>query len=497
MIYHVDAIDGDDAADGLSERGAWASTAQHPMYAGDTLLFRRGGVWNIYGVLPRDGTPEQPITIGAYGAGPRPTIQLDAREQAGNRVGIDIPGSYIRLSGLRVTLVNAYRNPAYPVTLGGLGARWGWLVGVSISGHHVTVDDCEFDHLALGVNLTDSASDCLITGCHFHDLNAMWALGGAPYVMGAVAVMLHGTANVVDNCRMERNHVQWTKPDGTVVTYSAAIEAFNANGCIVRRCVMKGHRKTAEYGKHPDKTCADNIFEDCIVDSDALNGRGLNMHGVGTPENPDIYGPVERTVVKGNTFIFTGQGSQGLISGYPGATVENNILSAKAKSIFVAGRSVVNRNIYTGGGQVQVSYLSEGLNWKTDPLLDPVTYAPLPGSPCLGAASDGGSIGAVQPEPASVDQAEYDRLLAELADAKLTVEILSDILNKIWGLLYPEDPTSWEYPGQVLNHIQVEITRYVQARIERDAALADVDRLRDALTRVGAEVVAALEGVQP
>jgi hypothetical protein len=117
-------------------------------------------------------------------------------------------------------------------------------------------------------------------------------------------------------------------------------------------------------------------------------------------------------------------------------------------------------------------------SFKADPLLDPLTFAPLPGSPCLGAASDGGAIGAVQPEPASGDwQEQYDGLLVRyntvVAERDMALAEL-ELERMVSGLL-------------------ADSARRIQA--ERDTALAAVARLRDALTRVGAEVVAALEGV--
>jgi hypothetical protein len=111
---------------------------------------------------------------------------------------------------------------------------------------------------------------------------------------------------------------------------------------------------------------------------------------------------------------------------------------------------------------------------RADPLLD-ADYRPLPGSPCLGAASDGGSIGAVQPEPASVDQAEYDELQTEydyvLAEREVMLASLQATKNQ---LAFTE-------------HIAL-----VNAE-ERDAVLAEIARLRGHLTRAGAEVMAALE----
>jgi hypothetical protein len=54
-------------------------------------------------------------------------------------------------------------------------------------------------------------------------------------------------------------------------------------------------------------------------------------------------------------------------------------------------------------------------------------------------------------------------LVAEVRQRRDTEEHLGDILNQLWGLLYPNSPASWEYPGQVLNHIRVELERLHKA----------------------------------
>lgn len=50
-------------------------------------------------------------------------------------------------------------------------------------------------------------------------------------------------------------------------------------------------------------------------------------------------------------------------------------------------------------------------------------------------------------------------------------ESFEDILNCTWGLLYPDEPTSWEYPGQVFNHIRVELERYAKDKAAWHSAL--------------------------
>lgn len=74
--YHVDSINGDDAADGLSPKTAWRTWQAFPAMArpGSALLLKRGCTF----VLPLPlvgGSPGAPVTYGAYGDGPKPVLE--------------------------------------------------------------------------------------------------------------------------------------------------------------------------------------------------------------------------------------------------------------------------------------------------------------------------------------------------------------------------------------------------------------------------------------
>jgi hypothetical protein len=75
--FHVDADRGDDARSGLRPDRAWRSLRRveaERLRPGDAVLLKRGGRWEG-GVAPAgDGTLTRPVTLGAYGEGPRPVI---------------------------------------------------------------------------------------------------------------------------------------------------------------------------------------------------------------------------------------------------------------------------------------------------------------------------------------------------------------------------------------------------------------------------------------
>jgi hypothetical protein len=343
--YYVDSLDGDDAADGLSERGAWLTLpSPASLQPGDRLRLRRGGVWTRTAPwkLAANASESAPIVIDSYGYGAAPLVRFDAAEQPGSRTIFDLQGSYAVVRGLRFGLINPYRNPDYPEPDRTRGAKFGFSAGVTLSGSYNTVQDCEFHNLALGVNCPDGSDNNQVLGSHFHDLDMIWALGGAPGIMGGLGVMLHGLDNVVAGNRFERNGVTCYVA-GLLKNYSAPVEFFKANGCQFVGNEAYGHRKNGEFGTSIGYVSAGNVYRRNLIISDVLAGRGVNIHGA------DEFGPVERTLVDHNTFLLTGAGSKGIISGQPGATVTNNICVAQEQAAWLRGELVENNNVFSGG----------------------------------------------------------------------------------------------------------------------------------------------------
>ena len=67
--YYVDAQNGDDRADGKSEKTAWKSllrTKELQLRAGDSLLLRRNSSFNGLLEVSAEGKAGRPVVIGAY-----------------------------------------------------------------------------------------------------------------------------------------------------------------------------------------------------------------------------------------------------------------------------------------------------------------------------------------------------------------------------------------------------------------------------------------------
>lgn len=75
--YYISQSMGDDSSDGLTEMTAWQSfdnLAGLTLQPGDRVLLQRGDVWSDELRIGGEGNPQQPIELGAWGAGPRPRI---------------------------------------------------------------------------------------------------------------------------------------------------------------------------------------------------------------------------------------------------------------------------------------------------------------------------------------------------------------------------------------------------------------------------------------
>lgn len=75
--YYVSSSAGSDANSGTSSSAAWQTIAHVNAQAfepGDSILFKRGDVWNESLIPPSSGTSGNPITFDAYGTGPAPNL---------------------------------------------------------------------------------------------------------------------------------------------------------------------------------------------------------------------------------------------------------------------------------------------------------------------------------------------------------------------------------------------------------------------------------------
>jgi len=75
--YYVDSAGGNDSNAGTTQQSPWKTVAKvnaATLVAGDTVLFKRGGLWTESLAPTASGTAGSPISFDAYGAGPAPLL---------------------------------------------------------------------------------------------------------------------------------------------------------------------------------------------------------------------------------------------------------------------------------------------------------------------------------------------------------------------------------------------------------------------------------------
>ncbi len=75
--YYVDSAAGSDSNNGTTLQTPWKTVAKvnaATLAAGDSVLFKRGGVWTESLAPTASGTAGSPIAFDAYGAGPAPLL---------------------------------------------------------------------------------------------------------------------------------------------------------------------------------------------------------------------------------------------------------------------------------------------------------------------------------------------------------------------------------------------------------------------------------------
>ncbi|MBE5871087.1 MAG: hypothetical protein E7294_07505 [Lachnospiraceae bacterium] len=118
QTFYIDAVNGDDANDGLSEAKAWksfANVAKLRLQAGGKLLLKAGCTWNDekLELIRAKGTKENPVILGSYGSGAKPVIngngnawlaegQKNVKKQDAGVVHV-LNSQYVTVENLEVT----------------------------------------------------------------------------------------------------------------------------------------------------------------------------------------------------------------------------------------------------------------------------------------------------------------------------------------------------------------------------------------------------------
>lgn len=338
--FYVNCVNGNDSGPGTA--GApWKSLAKAstaPLQPGDQLLLARGCIWNGERLNAAwNGTAEAPITIGAYGDGPRPIVKN------GTNSNYKVTGSYLRLDGLE--------SNNDPRAVAPCGQPIGAYYGFSFSGgahdntliNSATSGSTSGVHLGAGSRATRVISN-IITG------NNVMESFGTNSDLGAWGVNIHSNDNEVAFNLFSDNAAVCT--NGSTRRASNSLEIFEGSRNSIHGNNSFNDRVFTELGssssvKSVDNTFADNLFVTSRPDSRFIVTRGAK---------DSTYGPVSGTNVVGNTTFQTGPGSQSVICSLGCSpdilTVSSNVLWAEEKAIYAdAPFGLGSNQVWNSSGQ--------------------------------------------------------------------------------------------------------------------------------------------------
>ncbi len=349
--YYIDCDQGNDLLnDGKSEINAWKTISKVnniTLKPGEKLLLKKSCKFTETLNAKWEGTENLPITIGAYGKGENPLIEINANGQKPGKSAVNITGKYQIIENIRTTLINPYREERCTDQFGNKTGL-GFYIGFNISGDNNTIQNTEaYGALAAGVSLTDSAQNTKVLYNHIHDLTSLWQLwtGDDDYYkntgqnilhpggpIGSIGINLHGDDGEYAYNLMENNKGVCTLSvlDNSLKIYSAPFEVFHANRNYVHHNKAFNHKKHFEMGRwapNPSSpTTSDNILAYNLFVSNEPSAKGPNIH------NADQFGPVTGTKIYNNTIVFTGPNSEALVASGPNTIVKNNILVADGRT---------------------------------------------------------------------------------------------------------------------------------------------------------------------
>lgn len=268
--YYVDSAAGNDSASGTTTSTAWKSLAKvnaADLKPGSQVLFKRGGSWTGTLTLAESGSPEAPITIGAYGSGALPKIGGPVLNC------VYVTGSDYFIGDLRAS-----------------GCNW---AGFELDGDRIVMDTIQADANVVGVSITDGSDENTIRWSTIVDNNKMSVNDEEPDTdSGAFGFLVHGNDNLISRNTIS-GHYAASIDYGTD---GAAVEIFNGNRNRIEFNVTRENETFTELGRDGGKTANDNVFAYNSVTSTKPVGAFLVTRGA-----QSNVGPVLRTVAVNNS----------------------------------------------------------------------------------------------------------------------------------------------------------------------------------------------------
>jgi hypothetical protein len=363
-VHYVDSVNGNDAANGLTEATAWKTLTKASAAAldpGSKLLLRRGSAWQGQQLaITESGTAAAPIVVDSYGTSTARPIVAGHTEAC-----VSLEGAHIEVYNLQV-------GRAQDV------GRCEW-AGIKVTGDHNVVERNYITGAAAGVYIETEAAYTAVTANDFVDNNHMSKLtdDNDNDDSGAFAMLVQG----------DDSNISWNEIRGSIAfSYDygmdgAAVEIFLGSRNHVHHNIALDNDTFTELGTsketNPDGTPTDpdgtsgNIFEYNVIDGPetrtAMVTRGPQEPG----EDPDPNGPVLGTVFRNNSVHLTNAESQGVVcdAGCTNAhlSMSQNIVQAVVKTAYGPNVTDSHHNVFFTDGQHQMGGSN---NVEADPLFN-------------------------------------------------------------------------------------------------------------------------------
>jgi len=436
--YYADANGGADAADGRSPKRAWRSLNRINVGVfgpGDHIYLKAGSQWSGFLAPGGSGAAGNPITVGSYGAGPKPAIDAAGKFLATVYLK---NGEYWDIGALNI----ANRAPA----------RIAHLTGVQVeeenfgTAHAIRLHDLDV-HDVMGSNVKSdgggSGIDCsssgvqvktrydglLIENCRLArtDRNGItmgayyprpeWPLSTHVVIRGNLLEDIGGDGIVpigCDGCVIAHNALHGGRMRAK--DYAAGIWPWSCDNTVVEYNEVSGMKGTRDgEGYDSDYNCRNTLFQYnfshdndggfMLICDDGSQGMPWNIGNSGTIirnnlsvndglHTFNITGPCQNTQITNNVFYLgknldipiVNAGNWG--SAWPSDTrFINNVFYVDGKGHFDLGSmsgTTFDHNAYWGD---MVNRPADPNAILSDPKLvapgskDPRGYWPLPGSP--------------------------------------------------------------------------------------------------------------------
>ncbi len=308
MTYYIDSHAGSNANSGTSPDAPWqdfTNVNARTLGPGERLLIRRGSVLNQELTVSARGTEDNWAEIGAYGAGPRPTIRRNW--DLGDRCALVRNPDFLRIrslvvcyaaKGLIVTYTEAghrglliedciahhieglYRHnshgiPEWRDRQGPAGDGVHGSAGIAITGATATdlvLRDCETFQCSSGYFVR--GDDALIDRVYCHD-NIVHNTSPHPFVVGVRRTVLRNS--IFDAAG-------WHASAGTM-----GIMLGDPQGLIIRNCVF---RNQPDSGSHDEGGIDfENSGNGCLIDRCTFEnnaGAAIEVLGLKSPQTTNI-----------------------------------------------------------------------------------------------------------------------------------------------------------------------------------------------------------------